>query len=263
MKLTRIKSSFIVPMTLTVLTVHVLATELKTDVQKESYSLGASTGNYISNQLYGQLQLGAKTDIDLIVQGFEDALKQKLQMDEKDIIASLNKRAETLNAVQKDNIKKEQETNAKKEKEFLASNEKKDGVIVTKSGLQYKIIKDAKGEKPKPESIVIINYKASLSDGYVFDDTYERKTPAHLSMINVIDGLKEGLMLMSTGSKYTFYIPSKLAYGSVQMRDVPPNSTLVFEIELSKVLKPGDMKVNNDVEIGHGTTKMETSKVSN
>lgn len=118
------------------------------------------------------------------------------------------------------------------------------------------MLKDTKTKGVKPESIVIMNYKASLIDGYVFDDTYARKAPAHLSMINLIDGLKEGLMLMHTGSKYKFYIPSKLAYKDVQMRDIPPNSTLVFEIELLKVLKPGEMKAITNLDMsGHGTTK--------
>ncbi|RXJ96242.1 peptidylprolyl isomerase [Malaciobacter molluscorum] len=255
MNLTKIKLSYIVPLILSI-AVQGFSTELKTDIQKQSYSLGASTGNYINNQIYGQLQLGAKVDVALVVKGFEDALKQKLQISETEVIDNLNKRAELLNKAQKAKIKKLQETNAKKEKKFLSKNAKKSTVKVTKSGLQYEVLKDTKTKGVKPESIVIMNYKASLIDGYVFDDTYARKAPAHLSMINLIDGLKEGLMLMHTGSKYKFYIPSKLAYKDVQMRDIPPNSTLVFEIELLKVLKPGEMKAVSNLDMsGHGTTK--------
>lgn len=242
MNLTGKKSKIFIPIFLTLISTYSFSSQLKTDIQKESYSIGASTGNYISNQIYGQIKLGAKVDIDLIVEGFQDALKEKLKLSEKDIITQLNNRAEKLNKSQKAKFKKIQTDNLKKEQDFLAKNAKEKGVVTTKSGLQYKVIKQGKGKKPKAESIVIINYKASLLDGYVFDDTYARKSPAHLSMVNVVDGLKEGLMLMNEGSKVKLFIPSKLGYGSVQMRDIPPNSVLVFEIELSKVLKPGEMK---------------------
>ncbi|RXJ87137.1 FKBP-type peptidyl-prolyl cis-trans isomerase [Arcobacter sp. CECT 8985] len=264
MNLTKIKLSYIAPIVLSIVVQSFATTSLKTDVQKQSYSLGASTGGYISNQIYAQIQLGAKVDVDLVVKGFEDALKQKLKISEAEVIENLNKRADLLNKVQKQKIKKLQIENAKKQKAFLVKNAKRPGVKVTKSGLQYEVIKDSsKGEKPKAESIVIMNYKASLINGHEFDNTYKRKAPAHLSMINIIDGLKEGLMLMHIGSKYKFYIPSKLAYKNVQMRDIPPNSILIFEVELSKVLKPGAMKLKSNFSMtGHGTTKQGNPKVS-
>lgn len=104
MNLTKIKLSYIVPLILSI-AVQGFSTELKTDIQKQSYSLGASTGNYINNQIYGQLQLGAKVDVALVVKGFEDALKQKLQISETEVIDNLNKRAELLNKAQKAKIK--------------------------------------------------------------------------------------------------------------------------------------------------------------
>ncbi len=243
------KLHFIVPLVLAVSVSQGVSSEIKTDLEKESYSIGASTGQYLSNQIYGQLQLGAKIDMDKLLEGFTDALKEKTKLKEEEIITSLNNRAKFLNDAKEAQFKKLQAENLKKEEDFLAKNKAKKGVNVTKSGLQYEVIKAGTGEKAKPESIVIINYKASLLDGYVFDDTYERKAPAHLSMVNVVDGLKEGLMLMNPGAKYKIYIPSKLGYGQVQMRDIPPNSTLVFDIELVKVMKPGDMRPKKKFEM--------------
>ncbi|WP_024954782.1 FKBP-type peptidyl-prolyl cis-trans isomerase [Sulfurospirillum arcachonense] len=249
MKLAEKKVYLILPMLLALVGTQSFASELKTSVQKESYSIGASTGNYIVNQVYGQVQMGAKIDMDSVLEGFNDALKKKLKLNEEEIITNLNNRAEYLNKAKKEKILKLQQDNSKKEKDYLQKNSKKDGVKVTKSGLQYEIIKDGKGQTPKPESIVVINYKASLIDGYVFDSTYERKSPAHLSMINIVEGLKEGLMFMHEGSKLKLTIPSKLGYGDVQMRDIPPNSVLTFEVELLKVLKPGAMKQKKKFEM--------------
>jgi len=249
MKILGKKTYLILPMFLTLVGTQSFSAQLKTSVQTESYSIGASTGNYIVNQVYRQVQMGAKIDTDLVLEGFNDALKKKVKLSDEEIITNLNNRAEYLNKAKKEQFAKLQQDNAKKEKEYLEKNRKKTGVKVTKSGLQYEILKQGKGKTPKPESIAIINYKASLIDGYVFDDTYERKSPAHLSMVNVVDGLKEGLMLMKAGAKYKFTIPSKLGYSNVQMRDIPPNSVLIFEVELLKVLKPGEGKKKKKFEM--------------
>ncbi|HIP11277.1 MAG TPA: peptidylprolyl isomerase [Arcobacter sp.] len=259
MRLEGKKVYLILPMFLALVGTQSFATQLKTSVQTESYSIGASTGNYIVNQIYEQVQMGAKINIDLVLEGFNDALKKKSKLSEEEIITNLNNRVEYLNKIKKEKLIKLQKDNAKIEKDFLQKNAKKSGVKVTKSGLQYKITKSEKGKAPKPESIVVINYKASLVDGYVFDDTYKNKAPAHLSMINIVDGLKEGLMLMKEGSKFTFTIPSKLGYGTVQMRDIPPNSVLIFEVELLKVLEPGGMKKKKKFEM-MGSKKDEKKK---
>lgn len=258
------KLNFVAPLILAVTVSYGVSnevkTEIKTDVKKESYSIGASTGQYLSNQIFGQLELGAKIDMDSVLEGFQDALKEKIKLNEDEIITHLNNRAKFLNDAKTESFKKLQADNALKETQFLTTNKTKKGVKVTSSGLQYEVLTEGKGEKTKPESIVIINYKAALTDGYVFDDTYERKAPAHLSMVNVVDGLKEGLLLMNPGSKYRLYIPSKLGYGTVQMRDIPPNSTLVFDIELVKTMKPGDMKPKAKFEMmGQSDTKEKNS----
>jgi hypothetical protein len=122
----------------------------------------------------------------------------------------------------------------------MEKNAKNKNVKTTKSNLQYEIIKGgSKGATPKPESIIIVNYKASFAGGKVFDETKE--APAHLSMLNLIPGLEEGLMLMKEGEKFKFVIPPELAYGDSGMEGIPGGETIVFEIELIKVLKPGEL----------------------
>lgn len=223
------------------LTSCAFATELKTKEQKESYSLGASTGSYISNQLHNHSQMGITSDVNLVIEGFIDALKQQQKLTEEQIVALLNQRAESLNKIVEEKTKAELDKNLKAGKEFMAKNAKSPKVKTTKSGLQYEFIATSDGEKAKPESIVLVNYKAQLIDGKVFDDTYESKKPAHLSLINIIDGLSEGILLMNTGSKYKFTIPSELAYGNDGLEQVPPGSTVIFEVELLKVFKPGEL----------------------
>ncbi|AFL68073.1 FKBP-type peptidyl-prolyl cis-trans isomerase [Sulfurospirillum barnesii] len=234
------------------------AVELKTNVQKESYSIGASTGAYISNQLFEQNEFGIKADIDALIDGFVDALKKKQKLSDEEIITHLNNRAEGLNKISQERFSQQLNANLDAGKKYLANNAKNKKVITTKSGLQYEKIAEGKGVKPKPESIVLIHYKGSLLDGTLFDNTYERKQPAHLSMINVIDGLQEGLMLMSEGEKAKIVIPSELAYGNADVQAIPAGSTVIFEVELIKVLKPGEL--NNSAKALSEETKKEMSE---
>ena len=237
---------------------HSFAVELKTQVQKESYSIGASTGSYISNQLFEQSEFGAKVDVEAVIDGFVDALKKKQKLTDEEIITHLNNRAETLNKISQERFTQQLNKNLDEGKKYLANNAKNKKVVTTKSGLQYEMISEGKGEKPKPESIVLIHYKGSLLDGTVFDNTYDRKTPAHLSMINVVDGLQEGLMLMKEGEKARLVIPSDLAYGNSDVQAIPAGSTVIFDVELVKVMKPGD--VNNTAKPLSEETKQEVAK---
>ncbi len=217
---------------------------VKTDIKKESYSIGFTTGQHVANQIIRQKELGVETDIEEVLQGFKDAFKNKPKLSDDEIITSLNNRADTLNRLQAQKIAKMKKDNLDKGKKYLAKNRLKKGVKVTKSGLQYEVLKKAKnkGKKVEPSSIVVVNYKASLTDGSVFDSTYKRKMPAHLSMINIIEGLQEGLLMMQEGDKYRFTIPSELAYKEEGVADVPPNSVIIFEIDLVKVMAPGEFK---------------------
>lgn len=232
------KTLFLVPLLAASLS---FGADLTQNDRREAYAIGASTAKYLMNQISGQEKLGIKTDKDIVIEGFLDVFKDGSKIKNDEIEKLLNDRAAKLNKAVDAIAKAEVEKNLKAGKEFMAKNAKNPNVKTTKSGVQYEILKSAKGDKPKPESIIVLNYKAYLLDGTVFDETYSAKMPAHLSMINLIDGLQEGLLMMDTGSKYKFVIPSNLAYGNEGMEKIPGGSTVVFEAELLKVLKPGEL----------------------
>ncbi|MBF0448507.1 MAG: FKBP-type peptidyl-prolyl cis-trans isomerase [Magnetococcales bacterium] len=120
---------------------------------------------------------------------------------------------------------------------FLAKNKQKEGVITTSSGLQYSIEKSADGPKPKSDEKVTVHYDGTFLDGRSFDSSRKRGKPATFPLNAVIPGWTEGLQLMSVGSRYTFYIPSDLAYG-VQGAGrglIPPHATLIFDVELLSI----------------------------
>ena len=121
---------------------------------------------------------------------------------------------------------------------FLAENAKKEGITTTSSGLQYKILTQGNGAKPSATNSVTVHYQGTTLDGKEFDSSYKRGEPATFPLNRVIAGWTEGLQLMQEGSKYRFYIPSNLAYGPKGAgRDIGPNATLIFEVELIKVEK--------------------------
>ena len=123
--------------------------------------------------------------------------------------------------------------NRKEGEQFLADNKGKQGVKTTASGLQYKVLKEGAGAHPKATSQVTVHYKGTLLDGKQFDSSYDRGQPATFQLNQVIPGWTEGVQLMTAGSKYQFWIPSDLGYGPQgSPPTIPPNATLVFEVEL-------------------------------
>ena len=218
------------------------AAPLQSQQDKESYSMGASVGNYLSDQIFKQSELGASINMDLVVQGFEEALRNKSQLSDDDVLKFLNSRAEKLNKLYDAQKKKIAAENSAKAKDFLAKNAKKKGVKVTKSGLQYEVLKKGTGEKPKTEDVVTVDYVGTLIDGTVFESTYETKEPARFVLMTVIPGLEECVRLMDQGSRYRFTIPANLAYGADGAGQIPPESVLIFELELVKVEKVGAHK---------------------
>lgn len=121
-------------------------------------------------------------------------------------------------------------------KSFLEKNKSQTGVQSTPSGLQYQVINRGTGVRPKATDTVLVNYRGTLLNGKQFDSSYDRNEPLSLPLNNVIPGWTEGVQLMQTGSKYKFFVPYNLAYGERGAgADIPPYSTLIFEIELLKV----------------------------
>jgi FKBP-type peptidyl-prolyl cis-trans isomerase len=121
-------------------------------------------------------------------------------------------------------------------KKFLEDNAKNEGVKTTASGLQYKVLDEGYGTKPKANHTVTVHYRGTLIDGTEFDSSYKRGEPISFALNRVIAGWTEGLQLMKTGAKYEFYIPYNLAYGERGAGGViPPYATLIFEVELLEV----------------------------
>ena len=129
------------------------------------------------------------------------------------------------------------ETNKQAGKEFLAENAKRSGVVVLPSGLQYEVLAEGKGRKPKATDKVQCHYHGTLIDGQVFDSSIQRGTPAVFGANQVIPGWVEALQLMPEGSRWKLYIPADLAYGEQGAGgSIPANATLIFEVELIKIL---------------------------
>lgn len=137
------------------------------------------------------------------------------------------------------NLQKKMETAAKAEGEkFLAENKKNERVQTTPSGLQYVVEKEGTGAQPTATDQVTVHYTGRLLSGEVFDSSVQRGQPATFPLNQVIPGWTEGVQLMKEGAKYTFFIPSDLAYGAQGIPNaIPPHSTLIFDVELIKVIK--------------------------
>ena len=133
--------------------------------------------------------------------------------------------------------KQQAEENIAKGKAYLEENGKREGVITTKSGLQYEVLTEGTGKSPKATDKVRCHYEGRLTDGSVFDSSYQRGEPVDFGLNQVIAGWTEGVQLMKEGAKYRFHIPYLLGYGERGAgASIPPYATLVFEVELIKVL---------------------------
>jgi FKBP-type peptidyl-prolyl cis-trans isomerase FkpA len=148
--------------------------------------------------------------------------------------------AQKMQAQQIAKMMTEAKENQAKGQAFLAENAKKPGVQTTASGLQYQVLSEGKGPKPKPTDAVRAHYKGTLIDGTEFDSSYERGEPATFMLPQMVPGWQEGIPLMNVGSKYRFWIPAELGYGErgTPGGPIPPNATLVFEVELLDIAKP-------------------------
>ncbi|WP_339730372.1 FKBP-type peptidyl-prolyl cis-trans isomerase [uncultured Gimesia sp.] len=202
----------------------------KDQKQKVSYGIGYNLGQ---NLLKDQLEL----DPQILVKGIMDAMtKQKPQMTEDEIRATLIAFQQELRQQQEAKMKKAQAENIAKGKQFLAANAKKEGVKTTKSGLQYKVINKGTGKTPGQNDKVTTHYRGTLTNGKEFDSSYKRNQPATFPVSGVISGWTEALQLMKEGDKWQLFIPSDLAYGQRGSGpDIGPNEVLIFDIELLKV----------------------------
>jgi FKBP-type peptidyl-prolyl cis-trans isomerase FklB len=173
---------------------------------------------------------------DLMVRGFLDAVAKKTEL--MDLVKAQAYSNEKMKELKERVTEQKYGENRIAGEQFLAENKTKEGVITTESGLQYKVITMGKGEKPTENSEIKVNYRGTTIDGTEFDSSYSRNEPTTFRVGQVIDGWKEGLQLMPVGSKFMFYIPQELAYGSREVSDeIKPYSALIFEVELLDITK--------------------------
>ena len=206
---------------------------LKTESDRLSYSIGMNLGSGFKAQ-------SIEINSEVLLRGIKDAMSgAKPLMTDEEIRAALTAFQSKLQAKQAAAQEKSASENKAKGEGFLAENKKKEGIVTTASGLQYKVIKQGTGPKPKETDTVVTHYKGTLIDGTEFDSSYKRNEPATFAVNAVIKGWTEALQLMPVGSKWELYIPSTLAYGDHGAAGViGPNETLIFEVELLSIQEP-------------------------
>jgi len=191
-----------------------------------SYSLGADLGENLKRQ-------NVEIDYDVFMAGLADGMETGIikldQKQRREVMATLQK-----NLREKSDL--EGKNNLKLADEFLKNNKMNDNVKETPTGLQYRIIKEGNGAKPKKEDKVRVHYVGRLMDGTEFDSSIKRGEPSEFGLTQVIKGWTEGLQLMTLGAKYEFFIHPKIAYGSRPRPTIPANSLLIFEVELLDII---------------------------
>ncbi len=207
--------------------------QIRTFNDSASYAIGKDIATSWQQQKLGiNLEVAAQSMLDMakgkntwsrqtmtpLLQRFQREFEQRQQQKQKDMMASLDK-------------------NKEEGAKFLEKNANNKSVYTTKSGLQYRKLKDGNGKRPTINSTVKVHYTGKLIDGTVFDSSVERGEPLEFPVGAVIPGWTEGLQLMDEGSKYMLYIPYNLAYGENPAGEIPPGSTLIFEVELLQIVK--------------------------
>jgi len=217
---------------LTLSTVAGAEDALKTQQQKLGYAIGMNIGINMKKQ-------NVEADAEQLAAGLKAVFSgEKTLLSEDEMAKILSAYQQEMKMKRVAEMTAAAVENKKKSEAYLAENAKKEGVVTLDSGLQYKVLTKGTGATPKAESKVQVNYKGTLIDGTEFDSSYKRGEPASFTVNGVIPGWTEALQLMKEGDKWQLFIPPQLAYGE---RGAPPviqpNSALVFEVELLKVLE--------------------------
>jgi len=208
---------------------------LTDDMAKASYSLGYLFADNVAQQF------GDDIEIEPFVSGVRDVLGgADARVEEAEAQRVLNALVERRQSA----AVAAASSNLDAGLRFLAENAEREGVITLDSGLQYEVLEAGEGEKPGATDIVTTHYEGRLIDGTVFDSSYARGEPATFPLNRVIPGWTEGLQQMAPGAKYRLFVPSELAYGDRAAGSIPPNSALIFDVELLSFehdqAEPGD-----------------------
>jgi len=196
---------------------------LETDDDRFSYALGMVIGERVLKQ-YGDV------DYDLMLAGI------KAQHKDAETLITLDEAGESLKTKMEATLATQTEENKSRGADYLKSHAEKEGVQVTESGLQYIVITEGDGIKPKATDEVTVHYRGTLIDGTEFDSSYSRNAPTSFVLNQVIPGWTEGVQLMSVGSKFLFVIPYELGYGERGAGgSIGPYETLIFEVELLEI----------------------------
>ena len=206
----------------------------KAQVDSVSYLLGINFGSFLK-----QYDFGGDLNYGEVVKGMKDFVNAKGDVRDPEFVKQFKIDPNEMNDLFNGYLEKRHSgismMNLQKGQKFLEDNGKKDGVVTTDSGLQYKIIEPGNDVKPGPKDTVWVRYKGTLIDGTVFDEVAEDAEPIHLTLNRVVAGWTEGLQLIGEGGKIQLFLPSELGYGEQGNQAIGPNSALIFDVELTKV----------------------------
>ena len=212
----------------------------KSVTERISYGFGLNIGRRLAASLKQQ---GTEIDAEFLARGIADAIAGRKPRLTEDELAGAFRSYERAQALKRINANPQLKAIADKNKKegdaFLAANAKKPGIKVTKSGLQYKILRPGSGAQPKATDIVTAHYHGTLLNGDVFDSSVKRGKPLEIAANRVIRGWSEALQLMKVGAKWRLFIPSELAYGLSPRPGgkIGPNAVLIFDVELLGIKK--------------------------
>ena len=206
-----------------------------TDAQKRAYALGANSAGFLARSFPEFDEWGIAIDKELVKQGFIDMLEDKPKIPPEELqtilMAFQQELQQKVAQIEAEQQAKAQAANTT----FLTSHAEQEGVAITESGLQYRILQEGTGPMPKAGDVVRVHYKGTLIDGTQFDSSYDRGQPIDFEVERVIPGWAEGIQLVKEGGKIELVMGPDLGYGAQATPTIPAYSALVFEVELIKV----------------------------
>ena len=201
------------------------------EIDQMSYAMGMNMGEYLS-------RTPLKINRTVVLDGIREFLAGNPALSQEEYVQTMQLLQARMQQAGREEMERISAANLAAERAFMAENAKKPGVVVTKSGLQYEVLKSGSGATPAATDTVRVHYVGTLLDGTEFDSSVRRGEPAEFGVNQVIAGWTEALQLMSVGSKYKLYIPARIAYGERGAgQAIPPNAALIFEVELLDIVK--------------------------